>query len=102
MSGQLDIVESPYYVTAADKLAFPLDTSEYGGSPTSVVVVATNLSTGFDVTSQVLSGSASVSGDIINLPTVQNLVARNEYAIDIQFVSGGHTRRRRWHLIVEF
>lgn len=101
MSGQLDVIQSPQYASSADELTFALDTTEYGGSPSSVVVTATNLSTGFDVTAQVLSGSASVNGDVITLPEVSNLIPGNEYAIDIEFDSLGQVRKRRLRLIVE-
>jgi hypothetical protein len=44
-----------------------------------------------DVTSTVLSGTASASGDVITCPVMQSLTAGKLYRLEIQFVTGGNT-----------
>ena len=81
----LDVKESPVSQSPDEQIIYALTTTNIGSSPTSPAVTATNITTGKTVTAQVLSGSASVSSDVITLPTVQNLAANNLYRIDIQF-----------------
>jgi hypothetical protein len=42
-----------------------------------------------DVTSTVLSGSASVAGDVITLPTVKSLTEGHRYRIEVKFTVSG-------------
>jgi len=63
-----------------------LDTTNYGGSPTSVSVTATNLDTGTDVTSTLLSGSTSVNGNIITLPKISSAIA-GRFQIQVTFTN---------------
>jgi len=91
----LELVQSPISMSSRDQRAYTLDTTDYGGTPTSVAASATNLSTGKVVTSQVLSGAASVTGDVITWPIIQNLIEGQQYAIDIEFVCLGQRYERR-------
>ena len=72
------VVESPKYLRVGEGAYYQLDTDNYGGSPTSVSVTAYDTSnSNANVTSDVLTGSASVSGDIITLPKVLSSTARH-------------------------
>lgn len=82
-------------MSSRDQRTYTLDTTDYGGTPTSAAVSATNLSTGKVVTTQVLSGAASVIGNVITWPVIQNLVAGQQYAIDVEFISLGQRYERR-------
>lgn len=76
-----------------EKIAYQLTTTPWGSAPTGVVVKAWDVTGGerTDVTSTVLSGTASVNGDVITLPVVQLLTAGKLYRLEIQFVAGGNT-----------
>lgn len=95
MSNQLEVKESPAYLSSAHEITYSTDTVSYGGSPSGITVTATNLSTGKDVSAYVLTGSASVSGDVITWPTIQDLVKGQQYAVDIAFVCNGQTYKDR-------
>lgn len=95
MSNQLELKESPAYLSTAHEITYSTDTSSYGGSPSGITVTATNLSTGKDVTSYVLTGSASLSGDVITWPVISGLIKGQQYAIDIAFTCSGQTHKDR-------
>ena len=73
-----------------EQLVYSVTTTNWGSSPTSVSVVAKDVSdSNTDVSATVLSGSATVSGDVISLPTVKSLTAGSRYRIEVKFTSGG-------------
>lgn len=89
-SRDLSVKESPVYQTEGEQIVYALTTTNIGSSPSSITVTAKNLSSGGqNVTANVLSGSASVSSDVITLPTILNLVKREIYQIKIQFTLSG-------------
>ena len=74
-----------------EELYYTNDTSANGGSPTDVAVVAKDLSNdSADVSSTVLDGSSSVSGDVITLPKIKSLTAGNVYRIEIKYTCGNN------------
>ena len=76
---------------ADEEIIYSLTTTNWGSSPTSPAVVAKDVSDDYtDVSSTVLSGSPSVSGDVITLPTVKSLTAGHIYRIEIKFTSGSN------------
>ena len=81
----LEVKESPVTQSPDGQIIYALTTTNIGSSPSSALVTAKNLTTDKTVTGQILSGSVSISGDVITLPTVQSLVANNLYQIEIQF-----------------
>lgn len=87
-----EIVQSPLNQGADEQIAYTLTTTPWGSSPTSVAVTLFSYSgTAYtDVSSTLLSGTASVSGDIITLPKVINLVADTRYRLEIKFTSGSN------------
>jgi hypothetical protein len=92
---QLDFEQSPVYVSIADVLVFSTDTEDYGGSPTVSSVVAKNLTTGQTVTSSIVSGSATIDGDVITWPSVSGFLKGYLYAVEITFICGSNTYKRR-------
>ena len=81
-----EVVESRLTQGADESIPYALTTTNWGSSPTNVAVVAKNVTAGnTDVTATVLSGAASVSGDVITLPTLISLTAGNLYRIEVKF-----------------
>jgi hypothetical protein len=75
-----------------EELVYTLTTTPCGSNPSSPVCKAYDMDQNFlDVTSTVLSGSASASGDVITSPTVKSLTEGHTYMITFQFVSGSNT-----------
>jgi hypothetical protein len=74
-----------------ERIAWAIDTTPWGSAPASVVVVVKNLTTVLDVTGSTTTGTASVVGNVITLPTLHSLVAGNRYRIEVRFVSGANT-----------
>lgn len=93
MSEIRQVQESKLYQGADEKLTYTLTTTPWGGSPGSLVVKVYNITDGAstDVSSTVLVGSASASGDVITLPSLEALTAGLTYRVEIQWVSGGNT-----------
>ena len=77
------------YQGADEQIAYTLTTTPWGNTPTSVAVVLKN-SAGTDVSSTCLSGSASVSGDVITTPIVKSLTADAQYRLEIKFTISGN------------
>lgn len=77
----------------SETIVYSITTTSWGSSPTDVVVKAYEVTGGTrtDVTDDVLSGSASVAGDVISLPAVTGLTAGKGYRIEVKFSSGGNT-----------
>lgn len=74
-----------------ERIAYSIDTTAWGGAPSSVVVVVKNLTTGTDVTGSTTTGTASVVGNVITLPTLHTLTAGNKYRVEVRFLSGANT-----------
>lgn len=80
------IEQSPIYQGKDEEVYYTLDTSEWGGSPSFVsVVVKLN---GEDVSGDVLTGTASVSGDEITTPKISGLIKGSHYRLEIKFTTG--------------
>ena len=70
-----------------EAIYYALTVTNWGSTPTSVAVVAKSYVDGAytDVTTTVLSGSASVLGNVITLPKLSALTAGTLYRIEIKF-----------------
>lgn len=88
-----EVKEGKLIQGADEKIAYQLTTTPWGSTPTSIIVKAWDITDGgrTDVTATVLSGTASVTGDVITCPVLQLLTAGNWYRLEIQFVAGGDT-----------
>jgi hypothetical protein len=85
-----EIKESPLFQGENEKVAYDLTTTPWGGSPANEDVKIFD-SDDNDVSSTKLSGSNSVSGDVITTKLVQSLVAGEWYRLKIQWTNSGNT-----------
>ena len=78
---------------ADERIAYGVDTTGWGGTPTSVVVTLKSYALGAytDVSSTNLNGSAVVASNTITTPIVHSLTAGTQYRLEVQFVSAGNT-----------
>jgi len=85
-----EVAEGIQYQGVDEQIVYSLTTTQWGSSPSSPSVKAYDASNDYaDVTTTVLSGSASVSGDVITLPKVKSLTLGHVYRIDVQFMVAG-------------
>ena len=85
----LNVVESPLYQSADEKLAYAITTTNWASSPTSPAVVAVDEFTGLDVTSTVFpTNSPSVASNVITLSLLKSLVEGHRYRIEVKFTVG--------------
>jgi hypothetical protein len=84
------VKESPQNVGRNEKKQFVLDTTPWGGSPTSpaCVLYDVTLNTEVDVSATKLSGSPTISGAVITTPLVQLLTAGSDYLLLIRWMKG--------------
>jgi len=77
---------------ADEQIEYTLTTTPWGTSPTSTSATIWSHDPTTDVYTNVtatnMSGSTSVSGDVITLPIVKSLVAGTLYRVEVQFTSG--------------
>ena len=88
-----EIVEGLQFQGADEQVVYTLTTTNWGSSPTSTsatIWTANTDETFTDVTSTKMTGSTSVSGDIITLPTVISLVAGTLYRVEVKFTVSGN------------
>lgn len=94
MTRPREIQGSPFVQGVDEKIAYALTTTPWGTSPTSVEVKAFSYSevtsTYTDVSSTVLIGSPTVSGDIITLPALSVLTVEVKYRIEVKFTCSGN------------
>lgn len=92
MAVSREVRESPVEQGADEQIAYRLTTTPWGSSPGSVAVAAYDITENArtDVSSTVLSGSASVNGDVITLPVLKSLTAEHVYRVEIKFTCSGN------------
>ena len=74
-----------------EQVAYTITTTPWGTTPSAVAVKAYNVTTGFtDVTATVLSGAASVIGNVITTPLVKSLTEGTLYRIEVKFTCSGN------------
>lgn len=87
-----------------EQIYYTVTTTNWGSSPASVTVTAydvTDNTSWTDVSDTILSGSASVSGDVITLPVVKSLTDAHRYRIEVQFTAGGNTLEAHFLIVAE-
>jgi len=73
-----------------EQIPYSVNVAPWGTSPTSVTVVVKDASnSNTDVTATVTTGSSSVSGNVITLPTIYNLTQGNTYRVEVKFTVNG-------------
>jgi hypothetical protein len=83
------VQESPWIQGKDESIAYTIDTTPWGGSASSPSVTIWQGSTNMSSTN--LSGSATVSSDVITTPLVTSLIAGKRYLLKVQWTSGGNT-----------
>jgi len=83
------IKESPLVQGVDERIAYILDTTPWGGTP-SLPAVVIKSAAGIDVTATYASGSASVSGDDITTPVIHSLVNDTQYRLEVKFTISGN------------
>jgi len=84
-----EVKEGEQLQGADEQIVYTLTTTNWGSSPGTVSVVAkdmTNAET--DVSTTVLSGSATVVADVITLPVLKSLTRDHRYRVEVKFTCG--------------
>jgi hypothetical protein len=81
---------------------YTFDASRWGFTSLTAItaVIATNRA-GDNVTTTIISGSGSISGTTITLPTIKSLTVGEIYRIELKFTSGGGTFEAFGYLYAE-
>ncbi|PKN85588.1 MAG: hypothetical protein CVU46_10485 [Chloroflexi bacterium HGW-Chloroflexi-8] len=76
-----------------ESIVYSFSTVIWGSNASGILVKAYDVSDGgmSDVSSTVLSGSATVVNNVIILPAVQALIANHQYRIEVKFTADGNT-----------
>jgi len=95
-----EIVGSPFKQGVDETITRTLTTTPYS-APTTVSVVAYDITDGvrLNVSATVLSGAATVLGDVITLPALTLLTVGHQYRVEVKFTSGGNVYE--FYMIVE-
>ena len=100
MSSEVYVKEGPITQGTNESVAYNLTTTPVGSSPSSITLAVYDESNGdADVTDDVTTGSASVSGDVITWPYIHSLTAGKAYRAVLIFTVGGNDREARLILI---
>ena len=89
MTEAREIAEGLLYQGADEEIVYTLTITNWGTAPSDVSVIAKDMSAGTVATSTVLSGTATVDGDVITLPTLKSLTAGHRYRVEVKFTAGG-------------
>jgi hypothetical protein len=76
-----------------EELVYVLDVSPWGEDPGDVQVTVYDITGGAyaDVSEDVLTGEASVTGNEITLPALSGLEANHRYRLEVKFTIGANT-----------
>lgn len=88
MAGSRQTNESPAIQGADESIAYAITTTPWGSTPTSVTMVVydiTEADSPIDVTSTVVTGSTSVSGDVITTKRIRLLTLGQKYRVEVLF-----------------
>lgn len=86
------------YVSASDRPAYAI---QIKGATTITAATTSIYKNGSDVTSTNMTGTSSISGTIINLPTCISLVGGNTYIIACVFTADGVQAVRKIKVVVQ-
>ena len=85
------VKESPLEQGVDEQISYTLTTTPWGSAPVAVAVKAYDTTTSFaDVSATVLSGAASVGGDVITLPLLKSLTLGHTYRVEVKFTVNGN------------
>ena len=88
-----EVVEGRLVQGSEEIIYYTLTTTAWGSAPGSVSIKAYEVTGGayVEVTSTVLSGTASVTDDVITLPRLQNLEMGKLYRVEVKFTCNLNT-----------
>lgn len=90
-SNSREVLEGVQYQGEDESIAYTVDVSAIGSSPSAVTVVVKDVTNSAVVTSTVMpTGSASVSGDVITLPALKLLTAGVLYRVEVKYTISGN------------
>lgn len=91
MNNVREVAEGVQFQGEDESIAYTVDVTAVGSSPSSVAVVVKNMTDGTIVTPTVMpSGSTSVSGNVITLPALKLLTAGVLYRVEVKFTVSGN------------
>lgn len=96
MAGETYFLERALEQRPGEAIAYTVDTTAYGGTPTDLAVslwelTTTTESAGTDVSSARLSGAVSIAGNIITTPRVTVEAGGRRYRLVVRFTCMGNT-----------
>ncbi|MBP8055068.1 MAG: hypothetical protein KA314_04470 [Chloroflexi bacterium] len=89
MSSTREVREGTQFQGIDERIAYRLDVTNWGDSPTIVSVVVKDRA-GNDVTSTVMTGTTSTTGNVITLPVLHSLIVNVRYRIEVIFTVNGN------------
>jgi hypothetical protein len=92
-------IESPLDMSTDEQIAHIVDTTPWGGSPSSVSMAlydTTDPTAESDVSNSKLAGSMSVSGDNITCKRMYNLVLNHRYRAEVLWVDSDSNVLECW------
>lgn len=96
------VIESPLVQGVDEQIIYTLTTTPWGSSPGSISVVAKDATSALvDVSSTVLSGSASAVGDLIVLPKLKSLTEKHLYRIEVKFTCSSNVFETYFEVVAE-
>lgn len=99
-----EVKEGTQYQGADEEVYYKITTTPWGSTPSSTGASAYTVSgsTYTDVSTTVLTGSTSVSGDVITLPKLSSLTEGTAYRIEVGFTeSNGNVYECYFHVQCE-
>lgn len=94
MASSTQFLEGAIEQRPLERIAYRLDTTRFGGSPTAVAVtlhqLATPDSVGTDVSATHLSGASAVAGNVITTPHLQSIAGGQLYRLAVTFTCAGN------------
>jgi len=93
MATKREVKEGQQFQGVDESIVYRIDTSGFGGTPSSPVVTVYELrgDNKHDVTSVVMStNSPSINGDYVVLSHLNTLTANRTYRVEVKFTSGGN------------
>ena len=92
MATSREIAEGIQVQGSDEEIVYTLTTTNWGSSPSSPAVAVFSVvgDTYTDVTTSVVTGSASALNDVITLPKISGLTAGTDYRVEVQFTISGN------------
>ena len=86
-----EVSQGKQYQGEDESIAYTIDVTNWGSSPSSVSMAVYDVTNGrTDVSVDVVSGSTSVSGNVITLKTISGLTLGYMYRVEVQFTISGN------------